>query len=651
MLLKPILLFAFLLSMSLSFSQHTAPDTCVLRIEKTSSPKKRAKLYNGAADLAWQSGRYRDAIIYANRGISICKEHGYKDIESYLLNNKGIAYEYLNQYPNALKCYFAALDIQEKLDDPVMKANVLGNIGLVYMYQERTLKSIKYHKEALKIRKAENDLHGISASLNNLAILYTRQKKFTQAIEYLLECIRIDKELKDEDGLGDDYNNIGIAYMDLKQYEKAEEYLDMALKIRLERENVRGIAETYTNFGTIRFYNKDNVEARRYFQMAIPLAQQIRDKESLRYCYKMLYWNAQAMSDTIDAYTYFKLYIRYRDSIDNSEMARKQTELELNYAFDKEKEVDRLEQKEKDRQQKIILYSVSGGLVLIFGFSLLLLRKWKQTQRQRGEIEEKNLLVQRKNDEIMGSITYAKRIQNAILPSEETLQSTFPNHFVLYLPKDIVSGDFYWLDHSQNHVFFAVADCTGHGVPGALMSVICHNALIRAVHEFGLTSPAEILNRTRTLVEKELSKSEQTIADGMDVSLCCFDEGTLNLKWAGANNPLWIYRNASNEIEELKGDKQPIGHHWDNKPFTEYEIQLAPEDRIFLFSDGYADQFGGDRGKKMMSKRLKSILLENSTKSLDLQKKALGDAFNGWKGELEQIDDVCVVGIQLKSHV
>lgn len=633
----------------MSFAQQSPPDTCVLRIEKYSSPKKRAKLYNIAADNAWNTDRYLDAIDYADRGISICKEHGYKDLESQLLNNKGIAYECLIQYHNALTNYFAALEIQDKLDNPTMKANVLGNIGLVYMHQRRTQKAIKFHKEALKIRKAENDLHGISASLNNLAILYTRQEKFAQAISYYKECIRIDKKLGDKNGLGDDYNNIGIAYMDLKQDKKAEEYFNKALKIRIESNNIRGISETYTNIGTMLYQNGDNDEARRYFHMAIPFAQQIHDKESLRYCYKMLYQNEEADADSLAAYNYFKLFILYTDSIDNSEIARKQTELELNYAFNKEKEVDRLKQEEKDRQQQLILYSVSAGLVLIFGFSLLLFRKWKQTQRQREEIAEKNLLVQRKNDEILGSITYAKRIQTAILPSEETLQSAFPNHFVLYLPKDIVSGDFYWLDHSQNRVFFAVADCTGHGVPGALMSVICHNALIRAVHEFGLVSPAEILQQTRTIVQKELSKSEHAVADGMDVSLCCFEEGTLNLKWAGANNPLWIYRHERNEIEEIKGDKQPIGHHRDNKPFNEYAIELAPDDRIFLFSDGYADQFGGEQGKKIMSKRLKSILLENSRQSLDDQKTALGDAFSKWKGELEQIDDVCVVGIQLKA--
>lgn len=649
MLLKILLLLTFLLSASLSFAQHSVSDTCVVRIEKISSPKKRAKAYNFAADYAWQDGRYRDAIRYANRGIRICKEHGIKDVESYLLNNKGIAYEYLNQYPNALKNYFASLEIQEKLDDPIMKANVLGNIGLVYMYQERTELSMSYHKRSLEIRKAQNDIHGISASLNNLAILYARQKKFSQAIDNYLECIRIDKELKDTNGLGDDYNNIGIVYMDMKEFDKAQEFLDEALMIRQSTQNVRGIAETYTNIGTIYFNKQDYASARKYLLLAVPLALEVGDKESLRYCYSKLYENAEAALDSLEAYGYFKLFIAYRDSMDNSEMARRQTELELNYAFNKEKEVARLKQDEKDRQQKIILYSVSSGMLLILGFSVLLFRKWKQTQRQRGIIEEKNLLVQRKNDEILDSINYAKRIQNAILPSPEILQSTFPLHFVLYLPKDIVSGDFYWLDHYQNHVFFAVADCTGHGVPGALMSVICHNALIRSVHEFGLVSPADILHQTRTLVQNELSKSEHTVADGMDVSLCCFEEGTLNFRWAGANNPLWVYRKTRHEIEEYKGDKQPIGHHWDNKAFTEHLIQLAPEDRIFLFSDGYADQFGGEKGKKMMSKKLKSILLESSVSDLDVQKATLNDFFTFWKGELEQIDDVCIVGIQLQQ--
>ena len=363
--------------------------------------------------------------------------------------------------------------------------------------------------------------------------------------------------------------------------------------------------------------------------------------------YENFYQLEETLKNTSSAFDYYKLFISYKDSIDNTDHARIQTELELNYNYDKEKERTRLLQEKKEDRAKIILYSVIAVLLLILVFSVLLYKRWKYAQQQQAIIEEKNELVQLKNDEILDSINYAKRIQTAILPSSEQISALFPNHFVTFIPKDIVAGDFYWLEETPNHIFIAAADCTGHGVPGAMMSVVCHNALNRSVKEFQLTLPGEILDKTREIIIEELSKSEQQVKDGMDISLCVIDRHKKEIRWAGANNPLWVYRTEKKELEEWKGDKQPIGSHWELKSFTTHVIPIGSDDRFYLFSDGYVDQFGGPHGKKLMSKVFKQLILDSAHMDLVAQQRYLEAYFHDWKGDLPQVDDVCLICIML----
>jgi serine phosphatase RsbU (regulator of sigma subunit)/tetratricopeptide (TPR) repeat protein len=630
----------------LSFSQDFSKDTTILRIEKIASEKVKTSAYNDAAEIAWMSGMFNEALEYSERGLKIAKQNDFKELESRLHNNRGVAYDFLSQYPSALKHYFAGLAIQEKLNTPDTKADLLGNIGLIYMSQGLQEKSLDYHTRALKIRESMQDTLGISASLNNVAIIYHNQGKHQEAIERYEKCIDIDTKLKDTVGLGDDYNNIALPYIDMGEYDIALDYLEKALEIRLYINDPRKIAVTYSNFGEVFFKQEDYDKAREYLKLAVDFGKSANERESLKFTYNLLQRNEEKAGDSASAYRYYKLYIQYRDSIDNSELARKQTSLELNYQFNKEKEVARLKQEQKDRQYKIGIIAVSAGLLLILFFSILFFRKWKQTQAQQRIIKEKNELVEQKNQEIMASISYAKRIQNAILPSSSELLDAFPNHFVLYLPKEKVSGDFYWMDESGPTQFLAVADCTGHGVPGAMMSVVCYNALNRSVHEFGKSSTADILDKTRELVINEISQNDESVTDGMDISLCAFEKGTNKIKWSGANNPLWIYRKASHRLEEVKADKQPIGHHRSPKPFNEHEVELFEGDRVYLFSDGYQDQFGGPKSKKMMRKGLKSVLLDSAKLSLKEQRALLNIHFMNWKNNLEQVDDVCIVGVE-----
>jgi len=266
---------------------------------------------------------------------------------------------------------------------------------------------------------------------------------------------------------------------------------------------------------------------------------------------------------------------------------------------------------------------------------------------QKEEVELQRDLVNEKNKEITDSIQYAKRLQEAILPPRKLVEKWLPDSFILYLPKDIVAGDFYWMEVVDDVVYFAVADCTGHGVPGAMVSVVCSNALSKSLLEEKIGDPGKILDRTRELVVEQFKRGDDEVRDGMDLSLCKFDTSNNEFYFAGANNAAWVVKKGSDEVEETKGDKQPIGRYDVNKPFNTHQLNVEKGDTLYFTSDGYPDQFGGEKGKKMKTTNMKKLLVSLNALSLDQQKIKLGEEFNSWKGDLEQIDDVCVLGFKL----
>jgi serine phosphatase RsbU (regulator of sigma subunit) len=260
------------------------------------------------------------------------------------------------------------------------------------------------------------------------------------------------------------------------------------------------------------------------------------------------------------------------------------------------------------------------------------------------ELKEQTQRVIEKNNEIMDSIVYAKRIQDAILPNAATVASLLPHAFIVYRPKDIVAGDFYWMKEHNGTTYFAVADCTGHGVPGALVSVVCNNALNKALEEQAL-EPGKILDRTREIVIDAFTKSGQDVKDGMDISLCAWNKAAGRILWAGANNPLWIIRKG--ELLEWKGDKQPIGKYDYAVPFTTHEIAVEKNDLLLLFSDGFQDQFGGEKKKKLKIVGWKAVLMELAEVPEESAEDFIRSWFEKWKDNEEQLDDVCLMGLRI----
>ncbi|MCB9187757.1 MAG: SpoIIE family protein phosphatase [Flavobacteriales bacterium] len=319
--------------------------------------------------------------------------------------------------------------------------------------------------------------------------------------------------------------------------------------------------------------------------------------------------------------------------------------------------LDQEKTKTKEREAEIekrnlLLYGLTIIIILAIVAVIIAIRSYLNKkraamtiQKQKEAVDEAYIQLEEKNTEILDSITYAKRIQTAILPPQKIVKEYLQDSFILYKPKDIVAGDFYWMEQVNNKVLFAACDCTGHGVPGALVSVVCNNGLNKSVREYGITEPGKILDKTREIVIQEFEKSEEEVRDGMDIALCALDGNIL--EFAGAHNPVWIIRNGSQEIDEIKADSQPIGKFEHAQPYTTHRIELEKGDTFFIFSDGYADQFGGDKGKKFKTANFKRLLLSIQEKSMNEQKRIIDQTFEEWRGDIEQIDDVCIIGVRV----
>jgi serine phosphatase RsbU (regulator of sigma subunit) len=302
------------------------------------------------------------------------------------------------------------------------------------------------------------------------------------------------------------------------------------------------------------------------------------------------------------------------------------------------------------KKQKVLTWSAIVVLLLVLGFAIYAYRSFRQKRKMNHELDFQNKSIEQKNREITDSISYAKRIQDAILPTPETVKQVLPDSFILFKPKDIVSGDFYFFLHNKEKIYFGAADCTGHGVPGAFMSLIGYEKLYDASHTTANTG--DILSMVNKGIRKSLRQTtdKDSTRDGMDIALCCIQKEDKGMKvsFSGANRPLWVIRKGAASIEEFKPTKKAIGGFTEEEQgFDLFQTQINEGDTLYMFSDGYADQFGGDKGKKLTTKKFREILLEIKHLSMNDQLKHLERFIDSWRNKEEQLDDILVLGVRV----
>ncbi|MDP1744985.1 MAG: tetratricopeptide repeat protein, partial [Bacteroidota bacterium] len=601
-----------------------------LKIRKAIGDKQGiAKSYNYIGVIYFNQGNYSDAFKNYLASLKINETIGDKHGIAMSYNSIGNLYSKQGKYPDALKNFFASLKIFEAIANKKGIASSYNNIGNIYAKQDNYPDALKNFFASLKIIETIGDKQGIAVTYNNIGAIYNQQGNYLDALKNHFASLKIRETIGDKQGIAVSYNNIGNIYVQQGNYPDALKNYLASLKIKEAIGDKDGIAVCYLYLGITTGKLKNLTGAQKYLDEALLLSKQLGDKEVIRDTYKSLTSIDSSKGNYKGAYENHKLYILYRDSLDNEATRKNTIQSQMTFDFEKKTAVAEAEHKseiekqnaiakEESSRQKVILISVFSSLLLVVCFAIYIFRSLRETRKQKDIIELQKDVVQHQKEVIevhqkgiVDSINYAQRIQRALLASDKMLQKNLGDYFIFFKPKDIVSGDFYWAAELQNKQFAIVtADSTGHGVPGAIMSMLNIACLEKAVEVENVFRPAGILNHARVKIIETLKKdgSEEGGKDGMDCSLISFDFKNNQLTYAAANNPFWIVR--GKEILEFAADKMPVGKHVkDSIPFTQHTIGLQKEDMIYVITDGMPDQFGGQNGKKFMRKQLKELLI------------------------------------------
>ena len=614
------------------------------------------------------------------------------------LNNIGFIYDNKGNPVSALAHYDKSLKLREELGDKKGMANSYNNIGSIYRDQGNIRLALEYHTKSLQIQEEIGNKDGIASSYHNIALILQNQGSLVLALEHYEKCVKTYEELGNKSGMTSSYNGIGVIHRNQGNIELAVVYYKKSLKIAEEIGDKRGMALAYRNIGTSYKHLGDIALALAYYEKSLKLREELGDKNGTSIAYNniaqiafekgkvvgpegalVLATKSLALSEEIGypknikdasgllskiyskqgnfqkALEMRNLQIKMGDSLESEESIKAAANQKAKYEYEKQKALDDKDhekqlaiEKEQQEKQQVITIAAIAGLALVLVFLFFVFNRLTVTKIQKGIIEEQHGDLSAKNMQITDSINYAKKIQKAILPSQETFNKYFQDVFIFYQPKDIVSGDFYWSYKTEKEILFTVADCTGHGVPGAFMSLIGSNILDKIVGELNITRPDLILEQlSKELYNRLRSESGSEVKDGMDLVMCSVNLETKQLQIAGAYNPMYVIRD--NELIQFKTDRYQLGNpeHIATKNISLQTYDLKENDVIYLFSDGFADQKGGPNGKKYFYPTFRELLIKKSKLSLTKQRQELIKELAVWKGEREQIDDVLIIGLKI----
>ena len=592
----------------------------------------------------------------------------------------GSTYSHLGDYMQGIEYIQKSITIREKNGDKRGLANSYLSLYKIYMDIGESDKALASELKSLEICREINDLQCVSGRLTNLGEIYQDKGDYQKALTYHFFALAISKQVNIKNRIAEVHENIAKNYNYTKRYEDAIKHLDSSTTIRKMIGDEEGQVSATLVLSQINYNQHQFKEAVENGTHALNAGLKLNLPYLIKDAHQVLSNTYDKLNNTDKALYHYKQYIVLRDSLYNIDKTKEIVRKELEFSFDKKQEIQKLavakklaETDAESRKQKIIILFTVFGIVILS--SLLVFGIWQYRLKLQSEkklqflnsdlnlknyqlleksdiIETQHSTIHQKNKEITDSIRYAQKIQTAMMPLKHEFMTYFNDSFVLFEPKDIISGDFYWITKKNDKIIFATGDCTGHGVPGGFMSMLGVSLLNEIINEHDLTEPALILSRLRKKVitalrQKGLSGEQQ---DGMDMTICVIDKKQLTLQYAAANHSFYLIRKNESAVslEEYKGDKQPVGIFGsDLKPFKQYSVELKKDDVIYTLTDGYADQFGGPKGKKFKYKQLKEMLLSIQDNSLPEQEEIIKQSFLTWKGKLEQVDDVTIIGIRI----
>ncbi len=646
----------------------------------------RATCYNIFGDIYYLNSNLDSSMVNYRKCLEISEKINWVAGIGKGYAGVGLVYAEKLDLGQAVEYYSKAYEIREKLNDTTGMNNMLNNIGMVYYREKQYDKAIEYLERCLRFDELKNDKSGVAYSCSNIGMIYYMLDDYEKSLPYLMRSLKLREELSNFSSTAATCNNIGNVLSADNQNEEALKYYLRALELKRKVGDEVDYGVTLNNIG--HFYStglNNPKEAIPKLEEAQELFRKYDERKYIRNNAEYLAYAYSLVGRYDEAYQLQKLYSKLQDSLVNENKNKLVTEMSAKFDTEqKEKQIEIQNLEIKNQQANIeqektmkLVYFGAGVVVLIIlilvgiGFvqkrkDNLLLEEKNDTIHQKNEelnqqneeiiaisdqIEYQNGILKKHNDNIMASISYAKRIQEAILPSDEYMKKYLPNSFVLYKPKDVVSGDFYWMARVEQRVFWAVVDCTGHGVPGALMSMIGADGLNKIVKERKVLQPSLILEQLTEHVTKSIrsTREGEEVKDGMDIALCSLDLETLELEYAGAYNPLWIRRLDQDDIDIIKATRRPIGRFRGKEgvSFDNHKLALSKGDQVYIFSDGYPDQFGGESGLKFTYRRFRTLLEANYKEDMKQQKEILEFNLAEWMSREDQLDDICVFGVRV----
>jgi len=661
--------------------------------EQSGNENDYAKALNNIGNVFEKKGELSKALEYYKKAFSILQAHGKNKPSSEAAINIGIVYQNYGEYQESMNYFRQALDFAKKDDDSGTIAKCHNNIGLNFYHSGNYKEALSHYQKALAIQESINDQAGIASSMHNIATIFDVLNQFDKALLYYQKALQIKLTLDDNDGIANVYNSIGNTHANLDDYGKALDFYRKALDIKLAEGDKKGIAMLYQNIGALMEMQGNDSEAIKYYKKSLEIEQGLGNKEGIAHSLQnigTLYKNAgdfknakqhyleaqdiavknnyrkilmtnnkylseiAMLSDQYQAaLDYYITYTSIKDTLFNEQSQRQISDIQTKYETEKQQQEIELQKKDlilKDselQKRRLWIYTLLFSIIIIFTVLFLVYNRYLLKNKANKLLGEKNHRIETHRKEILDSIQYASKIQNALLPPTNFIEALVPNSFILNKPRDVVSGDFYWFTEKNNKLYVAAADCTGHGVPGAFMSMLGITYLNEAVNIYNIKQTGEILDNIRIQIISNLHQKNNfnEIKDGMDIALYSIDLTTQILQYSGAHNPLYIVR--SKELIELKPDSMPIAIYFSMSSFGTKEIALEKGDMLYSFSDGYIDQFGGPKGKKFLKSRFKKLLIDIADLSPEDQKKALDSTIETWKDSYEQIDDILVIGIKI----
>lgn len=551
-----------------------------------------------------------------------------------------VALEYCNNYIQYL--------IENKLETEFKQVYKL--YATLLSKQGKHQEALSYNHKAINYYLSEKNEALLATVYSNICLLHLNNNQLDSAYLYALRAVDLFKNNNKQSEMANSILSIAEINLAKKDYSKARLKASEALAVYSNIKLKLGLLQTYFVIGQIDLEEQKYDSALTNFKRTLNLTSDFSVPEMKRDCYGYLAQTYKAKGDYQSAYENQVNFTLYNDSVADQKLKAKTLEMDARYSISKKE--GEIREKEyqitvQNKQRNFLVLGIIGVVALLIASY----RSYLQKKKANHIITEQKKLVEEKQKEILDSIQYAKRIQSTLLAHSDFVNKHLPDNFILFKPKDIVSGDFYWATEKNGKFYLGVCDSTGHGVPGAFMSLLNINFLNEAINEKGIEKPNEVFNFVRQRLIENISKEGQK--DGFDGILLCIQtlpptkelESRVKLTYSAAHNAPLLIR--SSEIIELPTDKMPVGIGEKTDSFTLFDIELKANDMLYLYTDGFADQFGGPKGKKFKYKQLNELLLSINALPLLQQKQALENSFTSWKGELEQVDDVCLIGIKL----